>query len=161
VSLECFPFSLLWPSLLTCSGHASMTATSLSFLEVFGLPTLFSLKYLANWHQESNQVRWRSCRASLGFGTLNLCLLYLFFSSFCCFFHATHVIHASSSRRCPLSGAIEACATRLCSLTFSLGLILEPRERIIYMLFVEKYKVKINANIFCFKKCVFFMVYLS
>ena len=28
-------------------------------------------------------------------------------------------------------------------------------------LFAEKYKAKINANIFCFKKCVFFMVYLS
>jgi len=26
-------------------------------------------------------------------------------SSLCCFFHATHVIHPSSSRRCPLSGA--------------------------------------------------------
>ena len=30
------------------------------------------------------------------------------FSSSCCFFHATHVIHPSSSRRCRLSGAIEA-----------------------------------------------------
>jgi len=30
VSVAClvFPFSLLWPSLLTCSGHASVTATS-------------------------------------------------------------------------------------------------------------------------------------
>jgi len=43
-----FPFSLLWPTLLTCSGRTSVTATSLSFLEVFGLPTLFSLNYLAN-----------------------------------------------------------------------------------------------------------------
>ena len=51
-----FPFSLLWPSLLTCSGCASMTATSLSFLEVFGFPTLFSLNYLANWYQVSSQV---------------------------------------------------------------------------------------------------------
>jgi len=31
---------------------------------------------------------------------------------------------------------------------------------IIYILFTEKYKAKINANIFCFKKHVFFMVYL-
>jgi len=28
-------------------------------------------------------------------------------------------------------------------------------------LIAEKYKAKINAKIFCFKKCVFFMVYLS
>jgi len=28
-------------------------------------------------------------------------------------------------------------------------------------LFAEKLKAKINANIFCFKKFVFFMVYLS
>ena len=59
---------------------------------------------------------------------LSLCLLYLFISSFCCFFHATHVIHPSSSRRCPLSGATEAFATRLCSHTFSVGLILELWE---------------------------------
>jgi len=32
----------------TFSGHASMTATSLSCLEVFGLPTLFSLNCLTN-----------------------------------------------------------------------------------------------------------------
>jgi len=90
-----FPFSLLWPTLLTCSSHASMTATSLSFLEVFGLPTLFSLNYLANWYQESSQARWCACHARLGFGTLSLCLLFSLhlFSSFCCFFHATHVIH--------------------------------------------------------------------
>jgi len=50
------------------------------------------------------------------------------FSSSCCFFHAMHVIHPSSSRRCPLSGAIEACAVRLYSHTFRVGLILEPRE---------------------------------
>jgi len=106
--------------------------TSLSFLEVFGLPALFSLNYL------SCQLISRACHASLGFGTLNLCLVYLFFSSFCCFFHATHVIHPSSSRRCPLSGAIEACAARLCmEVTYKcrlLGLsllalaVLEPRE---------------------------------
>jgi len=30
------------------SGRASVTATSHTFLEVFGLPTLFSLNYLAN-----------------------------------------------------------------------------------------------------------------
>ena len=74
-----FPFSLLWPSLLICIGRASVTATSLSFLESFGLPTIFSLNYLANWYQESSQVLWRACHASLGFGTLNLCLLYIFF----------------------------------------------------------------------------------
>jgi len=45
-----FPFSLIWPTLLTCSGRASATATSLSFLEVFGLPTLFELSC-----QESRQ----------------------------------------------------------------------------------------------------------
>jgi len=73
-----FPFSLLWPSLLICIGRASVTATSLSFLESFGLPTIFSLNYLANWYQESSQVLWRACHASLGFGTLNLCL-YIFF----------------------------------------------------------------------------------
>jgi len=60
--------------------------------------------------------------------SLILRLMYLFISSFCCFFHATHGIHPSSSRRCPLAGAIEACATRLCSHTFSVGLILEPRD---------------------------------
>jgi len=55
--------------------------------------------------------------------------LHLFSSSLCCFFfHAMHVIHPSSSWRCPLSGAIEACATRLCSHTFSVGFIFEPRE---------------------------------
>jgi len=32
---------------------------------------------------------------------------------------------------------------------------------IIYILFAEKFKAKINANIFCFKKFVLFMVYLS
>ena len=32
----------------TCTSHASVTATSLSFLEVFGLPTLFSLNNHAN-----------------------------------------------------------------------------------------------------------------
>jgi len=32
---------------------------------------------------------------------------------------------------------------------------------LIYILFAEKYKAKINANIFCFKKIVFFMFYLS
>jgi len=34
---------------------------------------------------------------------------------------------------------------------------------IIYILFAEKFKPKTNANanIFCFKKFVFFMVYLS
>jgi len=50
------------------------------------------------------------------------------FSSFCCFFHATYAIQPSSSRRCPLSGTMEACATQSCSHTFSVGLILEPRE---------------------------------
>ena len=39
--------------------------------------------------------------------------LHLFSPSllFVVFFRATHVIHPSSSRRCPLSGAIKACAT--------------------------------------------------
>jgi len=32
---------------------------------------------------------------------------------------------------------------------------------IIYILFAEKFKAKMNANIFCLKKFVFFMVYLS
>jgi len=32
---------------------------------------------------------------------------------------------------------------------------------IIYILFAEKFKAKINANILCFNKFVFFMVYLS
>jgi len=32
---------------------------------------------------------------------------------------------------------------------------------IIYNLFAEKFKAKINADIFCFKKIVLFMVYLS
>jgi len=116
-----FPFSLLWSTLLTCSGHASVTATSPSFLKVFGLPILFSLNYLANWYQESSQVRWRACHVWFVFGMLSHCLLYLF-SSFCCFYHAIHVIHPSSSRRCPLSGAIQAYPTRLCSHTFSVGL---------------------------------------
>jgi len=98
---------MLWPTLLTCSCRANVTATSLSILEVFELPTFFSLNYLANWYQESSQVQWRECHAWLGFGTLSLCLLYLF-SSFFCFSHATHVIYSSSSRKCPLSGAIEA-----------------------------------------------------
>jgi len=40
-----------------------------------------SLNYLANWYQEFSQVRWRACHAWLGFGTLSLCLLYLFISS--------------------------------------------------------------------------------
>jgi len=53
------------------------------------------------------------------------------FCSFCCLFHVTHVIHPSSSRRCPLSGATELCATRLCSHTFSVGLILEPHKGLI------------------------------
>jgi len=32
---------------------------------------------------------------------------------------------------------------------------------IIYILFAEKVKAKINANIFCLKKFIFFMVSLS
>ena len=39
-----------------------------------------------------------------------------------------HVIHPRCSRRCLLSGAIEACATRLYLHTFIVGLILELRE---------------------------------
>ena len=82
ISVAClvFPFSLLCPTLLSCRGYASMTATSLSFLEVFGSPTLFSLKYLANWYQESSQVRWRACHTWLGFSTLRFCLLFFFVS---------------------------------------------------------------------------------
>jgi len=50
LSVAClvFPFSLLRPTLLTCSGRSSVTATSHSFLEIFGLSTLFALNYLAN-----------------------------------------------------------------------------------------------------------------
>ena len=33
---------------------------------------------------------------------------FFFISSFCCFFHAMHIIRPSASRRCPLSGPIEA-----------------------------------------------------
>jgi len=78
VAFLVFPFSLLWPTLLTCSGHASVTATSLSFLEVYGFPTLFSLNYLVNWYQKSSQVQWCACHAWFVLGTLSLCLLYLF-----------------------------------------------------------------------------------
>jgi len=49
ISVACLVFAfLLWSTLLTCSGHTSVTTTSLSFLEAFGLPTLFFFKYLAN-----------------------------------------------------------------------------------------------------------------
>jgi len=136
LSVACwvFCFSLLWWTLLLCSGRTIVTATSLSFLKVFGLPTLFSLNYLANWYQESSQVWWRACHAWFIFGTLNVCLLLYFLVAF------------SRDRRypsqlltiwptwmgvfgplwvfwrCSLSGAIEACATRLGSHTFSVDL---------------------------------------
>jgi len=131
ISVAClvFPFSLLWPTLLTCSGCTSVTATSLFFLEVFGLPAalLFELSCQLISRVQPGPMTCVSCLSGLRY-VEPFCLLYLFISSFCCFFHATHIIHPSSSRRCPLSGAIEACATRLCSYTFSVGLILEPRE---------------------------------
>jgi len=83
-----------------------------------------SLNYLANWYQESSQFRGRACHAWFVFLSLFFLLL----------FHTTHVIHPSSSRfdppgwffwvfrRCPLSGAIEACVAWLCSHTFRVGL---------------------------------------
>jgi len=124
--------SLAW-SFPSCFGRlCSNVAVALAWLQhhfpsskSFDCP--LSSNYLANWYQESSQVQWLACHAWLGFGTLSICLLSLFTSS-CCFFRATHVIHPCSSRRCPLSGAIEACATRLCLHNFSVGLILEPRE---------------------------------
>jgi len=101
-SVACLVFLfLLWPTLLTGSSSASVTATSLSFLKVFGLPTLFSLNYLANWYQESSQVRWQACHAWFGCGALSFVFFSLFFLLLlllCWFFHKTHVIHPSSSR---------------------------------------------------------------
>jgi len=137
LSVAClvFSFSLLWPTLLACSSRASVTTSSLSFLEVFGLPTLFSLNYLSNWYQESSQVRWHARHAWYVLGTLSLFLL---FSSSLHYFStwltlsipASHdLTHRDESFwvpwafwRCPLSGAIEACVTRLCPYTFSVGL---------------------------------------
>ena len=97
LSVTClvFPF-LLWPTLLTCSGRASVNATSLSFIEVFGLPTLFSLKYLANWYQESSQVQWCACHAWFGSVRWTLSSFSLFF--FLLLFHMMHGIHPSSSQ---------------------------------------------------------------
>jgi len=54
---------LVFPFLRASASRTSATATSLSFLEVFGLPTLFSFNYHANWYQESSQIRWRASHA--------------------------------------------------------------------------------------------------
>ena len=104
-----------------------MTATSLSFLEVFGLLTLFSLNYLANLYQESSQVQWRAFHAWLSLGTLSLCLLCLFISSL---LFVAFSMRRTSSIPAPQGGfhCREACVTQLCSHTFSVGSILEPRE---------------------------------
>ena len=119
---------ILWPTLLTCS----VTATSLSFLEVFGLPTLFELSCQLISKVQPGPMTCVSCLIGLRYvEPLSSFISYpfvFFISSLRCFFHAMHVIHPCSSRRCPLSGTIEACATRLCSHTFTVGLILEPRE---------------------------------
>ena len=77
---------LLGVSLSPCFGRLCLhVAVALAWLlrhfpssKSSGLLTLFSLNYLANWCQESSQVRWRACHAWLGFGTLSLCLLHLF-----------------------------------------------------------------------------------
>ena len=136
LSVAClvFPFSTLKPILHTYSGHASLTPTQLCFLKVVGLSTLF-LNYLANWYQEStSQVLWCACHAWFVLGALSLVFFSLFFLLL---LDATHVIHPSSSQfeprrwafwvpcvfwRCPLSGAIEACVTWLCSHILSMGL---------------------------------------
>jgi len=123
-----FPFSLLWPTLLTCSSRASVTATSLSFLEVFGLPTLFELSCQLISRVQLGPMTCVSCLIGLQYVEPLSSVSFHLFSSSRCFFHATHVIHPGSSRRCPLSGVIEACATQLCLHTFNVGLILEPRE---------------------------------
>ena len=130
-----FLFSLLRPFFLACRGRASVTATSLSFLEVFGLPTLFSLNCLANCYQYSSQVRWRACHAWFVFGTLGLVFFFsLLFSAL-----SRNARYPSADPhdlthidggfwapgvfwRCPLWSTIEACAARLCSHTFSVGL---------------------------------------
>ena len=56
-----FPLSLLWPTLLTCSSRASVTSISLSFLEVYGLPTLFELScHLISRVQLGPMIDWAS-----------------------------------------------------------------------------------------------------
>jgi len=110
-----------------------MTATSFSFLEVFGLPTLFSLNYLCQY-QESCQVGWRVFHAWSGFGMLSLCLLYLFITSL--LFVAFPMRHTLSIPapwegvpfQAPLKGKSLVIESRL-----SLGLILEPWEGWIVM----------------------------
>ena len=119
-------------ALLTCSGGARVTATSLFFLEVFGVPTLFSLNYLPNWYKSParSDVMLDLCLVRWALSSISLLLFLLLF-------HVTHVIHPRSSRfdpprwgfwgpwvfwRCPLLEAIETCAARLCLHTCSVGL---------------------------------------
>ena len=62
-----FPFSLLWPTLLTCSGRASVTATSLSFLKVVWFPhsLLFELSCQLISRVQPGPMTYVSCLIGL------------------------------------------------------------------------------------------------
>jgi len=115
--------------LLTCSSRASMTATSLSFLVVFGLPILFSsiLPIDIKSPSRSGDVLVMLDLSSVVW-------------SFAFFFSLLFVAFSCNARypsqllliwrtwmgfwafwRWPLSGAIEACAARLYLHSFSVG----------------------------------------
>jgi len=82
----CLQVSLAWSFPSPCFGrlclHVAVTLAWLlhHFPSSKSLDCPLSSNYLANWYQESSQVRWRVCHAWLGLGTLSLSLLYLFIS---------------------------------------------------------------------------------
>jgi len=119
VAFLVFPFSLLWPTLLTCS----VTATSLSFLKVFGLPALFELSCQLISRVQPGPMTCMSCLIRLRYvEPLSSASLHLVAFSMQC----TLSIPAPQGgvpyweplkRNFPV---VESC--------FNVGLILEPRE---------------------------------